>query len=302
MTPFWSAWIMALVTFNLGITLFLFIWSTRVKIPVLPDGTTGHVWAHGVLREAVRPLPTWWVVVSALMFALAFGYLVLFPGFGSHEGLLGWSMHGELAEDVASTRAKLEPLITRQAESTVEQLAGDPATVAIGQRLFADNCAACHGSRGQGNQALGAPDLTDDDWLYGGDGDTLLATILDGRRGMMPPASTTLPEGGIEEVAQYVLSLSGRENDPVRAALGKEKFATCAACHGADGTGNPALGAPNLTDDVWLYGGTQAQVQRTIREGRSGEMPAFRSRLTETEAKSIAAWVYHHANPSGEAR
>src|SRR5690554_3506027 len=120
MTPFWSAWIMALVTFNLGITLFLFIWSTRVKIPVLPDGTTGHVWAHGVLREAVRPLPTWWVVVSALMFALAFGYLVLFPGFGSNEGLLGWSMHGELAEDVASTRAKLEPLITRQAESTVE--------------------------------------------------------------------------------------------------------------------------------------------------------------------------------------
>jgi cytochrome c oxidase cbb3-type subunit 3 len=302
MTPFWSAWIMALVTLNLGITLFLFVWSTRVRIPVLPDGTTGHVWAHGVLRESVRPFPLWWVVLSAAVFVIAIGYLVLFPGFGSHKGLLGWTMHGELAEHVAATREKLEPLIARQAGSTVEQLAEDPASVAIGQRLFVDNCAACHGARGQGNPILGAPNLVDDDWLHGGDGKTLLASILDGRRGMMPPASTTLPAGGVEEIAQYVLGLSGRATDPVKAALGKEKFATCAACHGADGKGNPALGAPNLTDETWLYGGSLAQVEKTIREGRGGEMPAFRSRLTETEAKAIAAWVYRQAHPPGAAR
>lgn len=302
MTPFWSAWIMALVTFNLGITLFLFIWSTRVKIPVLPDGTTGHVWAHGVLREAVRPLPMWWVVVSAAMFVIGIGYLVLFPGFGANEGVLGWTMHGKLAEDVASTREKLEPLVARQAQLPVEQLAEDPATVAMGQRLFVDNCAACHRPDGTGNQVIGAPNLTDHDWLYAGDGETLVASILDGRRGMMPPQGAILGSAGVEQVAQYVLGLSGRANDPVKAALGKEQFTACAACHGADGTGNPALGAPNLTDDVWLYGGSQAQVEKSIREGRSGEMPAFRSRLSETEAKTIAAWVYRQSNPAGAGR
>jgi len=236
------------------------------------------------------------------MFIGGIGYLVLYPGYGDNEGLLGWTMHGELAENVASTREKLEPLIARQAQLPVEQLADDPASVAIGHRLFVDNCAACHGASGRGNQVIGAPDLTDRDWLYAGDGETLMASILDGRRGVMPPAGATLGSAGVEQVAQYVLSLSGRENDPVKAALGKEQFATCAACHGADGKGNPALGAPNLTDATWLYGGSQAQIEKSIREGRSGEMPAFRSRLSETEAKSIAAWVYRQSNPAGMAR
>ncbi len=302
MTTFWSGWIMLLVTFNLGVTLFLFLWGLRVRIPTLPDGTTGHIWAHGVLREGVRPLPMWWVLVSAAMFVAGIGYLVLFPGYGSYKGLLGWTAHGELAEDVASTRAKLEPLVARHATMSVEQLAAEPSAVAIGQRLFVDNCAACHGVRGHGNQALGAPNLTDRDWLYGGDGETLLASILDGRRGAMPASGAILGSAGVQEVAQYVLSLSGRANDPLRAALGKEQFTTCAACHGADGKGNPALGAPNLTDAIWLYGGSQAHVEQSIREGRSGEMPAFRARLSESEAKVIAAWVYRQSNPAGPAR
>ncbi|MFA7506134.1 MAG: cytochrome-c oxidase, cbb3-type subunit III [Burkholderiaceae bacterium] len=299
MTTFWSAWIMSLVTFNLGITLFLFIWSTRVRIPTLPDGTTGHVWAHGVLREGVRPLPMWWVVISAAMFVIGIGYLVLFPGFGSHKGLLGWTMHGELAQDVENTRAKLEPLITRHGELPVEELAGDPVSVAIGERLFVDNCAACHGARGQGNQLLGAPDLTNRAWLYGGDGESLMTSILDGRRGVMPPSGVILGPAGVEQVAQYVLSLSGQETDPVKAALGREQFTTCIACHGPDGTGNPLLGAPDLTDDIWLYGGSRAAIERSIRDGRSGEMPAFRERLSETEAKAVAAWVYSRSNPAG---
>src|SRR5690606_4605546 len=230
------------------------------------------------------------------------GYLVLFPGYGDNKGLLGWTMHGELAEDIASTRARMEPLIAQHSQMSVEQLAAEPSAVAIGHRLFVDNCAACHGASAQGNSLLGAPMLTDRDWLYGGDGETLMASILDGRRGAMPAMGATLGAAGVEEVAQYVLSLSGSANNPLKAALGKAQFTTCAACHGGDGKGNPALGAPNLTDSVWLYGGSQVHVEQTIREGRSGEMPAFRTRLSENEAKVIAAWVYRQSNPVGPAR
>lgn len=302
MSTFWSGWVMLLVSFNLGVTLFLFLWGLRVRIPTLPDGTTGHVWANGVLREGVRPLPLWWVLVSAAMFAAGIGYLVLFPGFGSYGGLLGWTSQAELAEDTARTRAKLEPLMARQAQRPVEALAGDPAVTRLGQRLFQDNCAACHGMRGQGNPSLGAPDLTDRDWLHGGDGESLLASILDGRRGAMPAMGAALGSAGVEEVAQYVLGLSGRATDPLKAALGKERFAACAACHGPQGKGNPALGAPDLTDAVWLYGGSRARVEESIRNGRSGVMPAFRARLSEAEARVIAAWVHGRSNPSGAAR
>lgn len=302
MSTFWSGWVMLLVSFNLGVTLFLFLWGLRVRIPTLPDGTTGHVWANGVLREGVRPLPLWWVLVSAAMFAAGIGYLVLFPGFGSYGGLLGWTSQAELAEDTARTRAKLEPLMARQAQRPVEALAGDPAVTRLGQRLFQDNCAACHGMRGQGNPSLGAPDLTDRDWLHGGDGESLMASILDGRRGAMPAMGAALGSAGVEEVAQYVLGLSGRATDPLKAALGKERFAACAACHGPQGKGNPALGAPDLTDAVWLYGGSRARVEESIRNGRSGVMPAFRARLSEAEARVIAAWVHGRSNPSGAAR
>ncbi|MFA7664680.1 MAG: cytochrome-c oxidase, cbb3-type subunit III [Burkholderiaceae bacterium] len=297
MSTFWSLWIMALVTFNLGITLFLFLWGMRVHIPTLSDGTTGHVWANGALREGVRPLPLWWVLVSAAMFVIGIGYLVLYPGFGSYQGLIGWSSQGELARDTAKIEARLDPLMSSYAQRPVEELATDLAATGMGHRLFVDNCAACHRTSARGNPVLGAPRLTGGAWLYGGDGETLLTSILDGRRGAMPPMGEILGSQGVEEVAQYVLSLSGRTGDPVKAALGKENFASCAACHGADGKGNPQVGAPDLTDPVWLYGGSRAQIEKSIRDGRSGEMPAFRGRLTEAEARVIAAWVYRQSNP-----
>ncbi|MFP5461590.1 MAG: cytochrome-c oxidase, cbb3-type subunit III [Gammaproteobacteria bacterium] len=299
MSTFWSTWVMILVSFNLGITLFLFLWGLRVRIPTLPDGTTGHVWANGVLSEAVRPLPLWWVLLSATMFVAGIGYLVLFPGFGNHAGVLGWTSQGELAEDIASNRARLESLVARQAGLDVEQLALDQAAVRLGRRVFLDNCAACHGSDGRGQQALGAPDLTDRNWLHGGSGEALLASILDGRRGAMPPMAASLGATGVEEVAQHVLGFSGRASDPVKAALGKERFAACAACHGPQGKGNPALGAPDLTDASWLYGGSRAAVEQSIREGRSGVMPAFRGRLSEEQARAVAAWI-HRASHSGD--
>ena len=302
MTPFWSAWIMFLVVLNLGITLFLFLWGLRVKIPTQPDGTSGHVWAHGVLREGVRRLPLWWIVMSGSMFVVGFAYLALYPGFGAWKGVLGWTAHGELAHDVAANRERLDPLLQRSAGQPVEKIAGDADATRLGGRLFVDNCAACHGRDGRGNQVLGAPNLVDADWLYGGDGATILASIQDGRHGTMPPFGGTFDATTIGNVANYVLSLSGADHSPTRAAEGKATFAVCSACHGPAGKGNPALGAPNLTDDAWLYGGDLATIEKTIRDGRGGTMPAWRTRLDDTEARLIAAWVHAHSHAATPAR
>ncbi len=302
MTGFWSLWIMFLVVFNLGITLFLFIWGTRVAIPTLPDGTTGHVWAHGVLRESARRLPLWWVLMSAGMFICGFTYLALYPGFGSYKGLLGWTSSGELQRDSSDNQAKFAPLMQRIKDSTVEQLAADAGATRLGQRLFIDDCAACHGREAHGNRKLGAPDLVDGDWLYGGDSASIMTSILDGRHGAMPSFQSAYGEDGVAKLANYVLSLSGAPHSAAEANAGKAMFVVCSACHGVDGKGNPAIGAPNLTDAIWLYGGDLASIEQTIREGRNGQMPSWRARLGEDDARVIAAWVYaqtHPANASG---
>lgn len=292
MSTFWSVWVMFLVTLNLGITLFLFLWGMRLKIPTLADGTTGHVWAHGVLREGVRKLPLWWVLFSASMFLIGFTYLALYPGFGSFKGVLGWTSAGEWQRDNSANNAKLEALIQPLRPLSIEQLAVNPQAAAVGHRLYLDNCAACHGSAALGNQVLGAPDLTDADWLYGGSSDTILASILDGRNGLMPGWGPALGAQGVNEVTSYVLSLSGVKAPEDWVAAGKTRFETlCAACHGVDGRGNPALGAPNLTDDVWLYGSDFASVATSVRDGRSGVMPAWRQRLSDDQVRTIAAWV-----------
>ncbi|HEX7037319.1 MAG TPA: cytochrome-c oxidase, cbb3-type subunit III [Pseudomonadales bacterium] len=296
MSPFWSTWIQFLVVLNLGITLFLFIWAIRVRIPTKRDGTTGHVWAHGVLREGVRKLPLWWVLFSAAMFGWGFIYLALYPGFGSFQGLLGWTSQDELRAEVAANEARLQAAIEPMRGRSVEELARHAFFRQTGRRLFLDNCAACHGRAAQGQPAIGAPALNDDVWLYGGDGATILASILDGRGGVMAPFGAVFGEEGVTNLAHYVLSLSGAPHDEAKAAAGRPLFATCAACHGPQGKGNPALGAPNLTDDVWLYGGDLATVTETIRDGRSGKMPAWRGRLGEDEARAVAAWVYAQAN------
>ncbi len=293
MTPFWSGWVMFLVVLNLGISLFLFIWGQRVAIPTEPDGTTGHAWAHGVLREGVRRLPLWWVLFSAAMFLAAFTYLTLYPGFGSFRGMLGWTSAVEWRHDTAANDARMEAVLARVRAMSIEDLAADAGVVSVGRGLYLDNCAACHGTRARGNPALGVPDLADADWLYGGDGQTLLLSILDGRNGTMPPMGTILGHDGVNEVAAYVLSLSGQKAPADWQAAGRERFqALCSACHGADARGNPVLGAPDLTDGIWLYGGNAGRIIETIREGRSGVMPAWRGRLGEDRARMVAAWVY----------
>jgi len=288
----WSLWVMGLVTLNMGITFLLFLWAPRAKIPTLPDQTSGHVWAHGVLREGVRRLPNWWVWFSASMFVIGWIYLMLYPGYGHHPGLLGWTSHGELARDVARNERVLGALHQRFSRYTPEQLSRDPAALQMGGRLFGDNCAACHGAEGRGNTLLGAPNLDDNDWLYGGTGADILASIRDGRNGVMPPWES-LGADNVHNLAQYVLSLSGQPHDAAKADAGKPLFSTCAACHGVDGKGNPALGAPNLTDDVWLYGGTLAEIERTIGDGRQGHMPPWSHRLNNEDTLVLAAYVYH---------
>jgi len=291
MSTGWSFWVMFLVVLNMGITFFLYLWGPRAKIPTLPDGTSGHVWAHGVLREGVRPLPLWWVLLSGAMFVAGFIYLALFPGFGNFKGVLGWTSHAELANAVAANDAMRAPLVERFKLYPVEQLANDPAALQMGKVLFEDNCAACHQRSAKGNMTLGAPDLSDNDWLYGGSGSDITTSIHDGRSGVMPPWAS-LGADNVKNLAQYVLSLSGSPHDAAKAAAGQPLFATCAACHGADGKGNQALGAPNLTDHIWLHGGTVADIEKTIGEGRQGHMPAWSPRLSDDQIRVLAAYVY----------
>ena len=260
---------------------------------MLPDGTTGHSWANGTLREGLHRLPLWWIVLSLAMYVSAFAYLVLYPGFGNYKGTLGWTSGKELAADTAANAAKLDPLQKRLAAMSVEALAGDARARQLGERLFVDNCAACHGRTGLGNPLLGAPDLTDGDWLYGGSAQDIVTSIHDGRSGVMP-AWGSLGEPMVKNLVQYVLSLSGRVHEMAAVTIAEPVFkANCSACHGPDGKGNPQLGAPNLTDGIWLHGGSRTDIETTIRDGRTGHMPAWSPRLTDDEIHVLAGYVHH---------
>lgn len=292
MSGFWSGWVIFLLLVNLGLVLFLFVWAQRVKIHAEPDGTSGHVWAHGVLREGVRDLPLWWVLISvaALLFGLI--YFTRYPGFGNFKGTLAWTSAEQLQRDTESNNAKLDARLQSLRSLSLEQLAADPAAASMGHRLYLDNCAACHGAEAFGNQAVGAPNLTDAEWLYGGDSASVMTSILDGRSGVMPPLGGVLGPQGVSEVTGYVLSLSGINVPADWVTKGKARFdALCVGCHGPDARGNPSLGAPNLTDTTWLYGSDFAHVAESIRNGRNGVMPAWRSRLSEDQLRMVAAWV-----------
>lgn len=292
MSGFWSVWVMVLACVTVAVSLVLFVWALRMRIPTVADGTTGHVWAHGALREAVRPLPWWWVLVSAGAFLFGVIYLAMYPGFGSYAGRLAWSSQAEHQRDTAANSALLEARLAPLRALSIDELAARKEATGMGHRLYLDNCAACHGPRAMGNYAVGAPDLTDSEWLYGGDGETILTSILDGRNGVMPPLGDALGHHGTNAVASYVVSQSGTQAPPDQVAAGKVHYdGLCAACHGADGRGNPALGAPNLFDGAWLYGGNIEAVVDSVRNGRNGVMPAWRQRLTADEARLITAWV-----------
>lgn len=252
--------------------------------------TTGHVWDED-LRELNNPLPRWWLWLFVITTVFGLGYLVIYPGLGNYRGTSGWTSAGQLAEQTASSEALLEKTFEPFEHHTALELARTPAAVRIGRNLFVNNCAACHGSDARG--APGFPNLTDHDWLWGGTPEAIEQSIAQGRTSTMPPWKQALGgDSGVEDVLRYVMSLSGRELPAGDLNSGKAKFASiCSACHGPDARGNQSLGAPNLTDQIWLNGGAIATVRESIAYGRHAEMPAHLERLGETRVKLLTAYV-----------
>lgn len=231
--------------------------------------------------------------VLTIIFAL--GYLIAYPGMGKYAGMLGWSQYGEYDAEMTKANAELEPLYARFSSMKPEDVAGDPQAMAIGERLFMNNCAQCHGSDARGSK--GFPNLTDGDWLHGGSPDKIHETIEKGRIGNMPPmaAAVGAPED-VRNLSHYVLSLSGSPHDSLRASLGKSNFAACAACHGMDGKGNQALGAPNLTDDIWLHGWGEDAIAAMINHGKKNEMPSQAGKITPAQIDVLTAYVWNFSN------
>lgn len=291
---FWSIYVAGISLVSILACLLLLWVTARKKVPATGDNTTGHVW-DGDLREMNNPLPLWWVGMFILSVVFGLGYLVIYPGMGSYAGTLGWSTRGEYEEEVAQANKELQPLYARFAAMKPEDAAGDVGAMAIGERLFMNNCSQCHGSDARGSK--GFPNLADKDWLHGGTPDKIKESLLKGRVGNMPPmaAAVGTPDD-VKNVAQYVLSLSGSPHDGLRASLGKAKFATCAACHGIDGKGNTALGAPNLTDDIWLHGWGEAAIVAMVNNGKVNQMPAQSDKLTEEQIHVLTAYVWGLSN------
>ena len=289
----WSLYVAALTVIGLAACLLLLMIAARRKV-MASDNTTGHVWDED-LRELNNPLPRWWMGLFVLTVAFAAVYLLLYPGLGAYAGRKGWTQQAQHQAEVDAAQARKAPLYARFAAMEPAALARDPQARGLGERLFVQHCAQCHGSDARGSK--GFPDLTDRDWLHGGEPAQIAQSIRDGRQGVMPPMAAAV--GGATEVRQlahYVLSLSGGPHDNLAAQLGRSRFTACAGCHGARGEGNPALGAPRLNDDVWLHGWGEQAVVKIVNEGRLNQMPAHGDRLSDDQVRVLAAYVWGLSN------
>jgi len=295
---FWSVYVAGISLVGIVACLLLLYFSGKAKAMTDSDNTTGHVW-DGDLQEMNNPLPRWWVGLFLITIFFSFGYLALYPGLGSHPGQLAWTSNGQYEAEVAKANKELEPMYAKFAGMPPEEVAKDPQAMAIGDRLFMNNCAQCHGSDARGSK--GFPNLTDKDWLHGGSHENIQESLLKGRIGNMPPmaAAVGTPED-VRNVAQYVLSLSNSPHDSLKAALGKPKFSTCAACHGTDGKGNQALGAPNLTDDIWLHGWGENAIVAMINNGKVNQMPTQAGKLTNAQLHVLASYVWGLSNNANQ--
>jgi cytochrome c oxidase cbb3-type subunit 3 len=260
---------------------------------------TSHTWDED-LTEYNKPMPRWWLVLFYLTIVFGVGYLIYYPGLGAWRGTSGWTSAREHDAEQALAEKRLAQAFAAYEGRSIEELAKNEDALRHGRSIFANHCATCHGSDGRG--AKGFPDLTDDIWHWGGSAEAILATITGGRQAAMPPMEQVLGNTGLTETAVFVQSLSGGTGDPALIAAGRTRFAgICAACHGPDGKGNPAMGAPDLTDDYWLYGGDFASVRASIQHGRQGMMPAHEPLIGRTRARLVAAWVYARSHPEGAA-
>ena len=293
---YWSIFVAVVSVLGIVYCALLLWFSSQVKVQVHnPDDlTTGHIWDE-TLQEMNNPLPRWWLWLFILTMVFAVFYYIAYPGLGSFGGQLGWTSQNEYDQEITQANKALEPIYAAFDAQAPEKLAGDPKAMAVGERLFMNNCSQCHGSDARGSK--GFPNLTDKDWLHGGSPDKIKETITKGRVGQMPPmaAAVGTPED-VRNVSQYVLSMSGSPHDSVRAALGQSKFGACAACHGADGKGNQALGSANLTDKVWLHGWGAEAIVSMINAGKINQMPAQDGRLTPSQIHVLTAYVWGFSN------
>ena len=293
---YWSIFVAVVSILGIVYCALLLWFSSQVKVHVHnPDDlTTGHIWDE-TLQEMNNPLPRWWLWLFILTMVFAVFYCIAYPGLGSFGGQLGWTSQKEYDQEIAQANKALEPIYAAFDAQATEQLAGDPQAMAVGERLFMNNCSQCHGSDARGSK--GFPNLTDKDWLHGGSPEKIKETITKGRIGQMPPMAVAVgTPDDVRNVSHYVLRLSGSPHDSVRAALGQPKFAACAACHGADGKGNHALGSANLTDKIWLHGWGEESIASMIYAGKVNQMPAQEGRLTPSQIHVLTAYVWGFSN------
>lgn len=286
MTSFWSNWVIILTVITLvGITWILFANRRRSS----ENETTGH--EYDGIEEYDNPLPAWWFAMFVLTIVWGIGYLIMYPGMGNFQGLLGWTQLEQHADEVAAADAKYRAMRDRYLALPVAEIAQDPKVMKMGMRIYGNNCSQCHGLDARG--AYGFPNLVDGDWLWGESPQAIKHGIVNGRQAAMPAWKDILGEEGIAEATEYVLSLNNHSANPEKAARGEKHYQTyCIACHGPEGKGNPAMGAPNLTNGIWLYGGSEEQIQLTLRNGRNGKMPAFGQTLSEDKIHIVTAYIY----------
>jgi len=293
-SAFWPYFISAIVIGGIVFCMAVLLLTSKSHDAAHTGESTGHVYDEDII-EMNNPMPRWWMWMFVLTCVFGVAYLFLYPGLGTWEGKLGWSQVKQYEQEVKESNDRIAPIYAKYANMPAEEVAKDAKAMAIGERLFMNNCAQCHGSDAHGSR--GFPNLTDNDWLYGGAPETIKETITNGRNGMMPPMAAAIGNADeVKNVAHYVLSLSESAHDTNRAALGKEKFAACAACHGVDGKGNQAIGAPNLTDDTWLHGAGEAAIIERINHGKNNKMPAQGSRFTPEQIHVLAAYVWRFSN------
>ena len=291
MSSFWSGWIIVLTLACLVLVIWLLFATRKAQRRDMTDETTGHV--YDGIEELDNPMPHWWFLLFVATLVFSAAYLLLYPGMGNWKGLFGWTSTGELERSQEKHDRRYAPLFAQYSKTPIEKLVENPKALKMGQRIFLNNCALCHGSDAGGS--FGFPDLTDGDWLYGGSPEDIKTTIMDGRTGQMPAWGAVIGEKGVQDVStfiRYQVGLVDQVNDAIISNGQKIYNDTCSICHGANGEGNKALGAPNLTDAVWLYGSSQAEIEYTVRSGRNGVMPAWKHILGEEKVHLVSTYIY----------
>ena len=291
-SSFWNLYVMGIVAVSLLFCAFIVLANKKEKKGG-PVEMHGHVWDE-TLQEWNNPLPRWWVGLFWATLFFSVGYLALYPGFGNFAGSYGWSSTGQYDKEMAAANDKYGPVFAKYQTMDIPAVAADPEAKAMGERMFQSYCAQCHGSdaKGANGKGFGFPNLTDADWLYGGEPAQIKQSIADGRMGVMPPFAQLGGEG-VKDVANYVRSLSGLAADSIRVQRGKDLFTqNCVACHGPDAKVNPAIGAPNLTDKTWLYGSKEETIIETVTKGRNNRMPAHKDFLGDAKVHLLTAYVY----------